>query len=117
MAFSMGLQNAIITKISHAEIRTTHVTGMITDIGIELGKVLYLNRSRSLAPVRADRTHLALLSALVACFFTGGVLGAFAFPRFGFLLMLPLALLLALPTFVPIATDLRRMFAARSTGS
>ena len=32
----MGLQNAIITKISHAEIRTTHVTGLVTDLGIEL---------------------------------------------------------------------------------
>jgi Protein of unknown function (DUF1275). len=27
----------MITKISKAEIRTTHVTGLVTDIGIELG--------------------------------------------------------------------------------
>ena len=40
LCFTMGLQNAIITKISHAEIRTTHVTGIVTDIGIELGKLL-----------------------------------------------------------------------------
>ena len=38
LCFAMGLQNAIITKISNAQIRTTHVTGMITDIGIELGQ-------------------------------------------------------------------------------
>jgi uncharacterized membrane protein YoaK (UPF0700 family) len=39
LCFVMGLQNAMITKISKAEIRTTHVTGLVTDIGIELGKL------------------------------------------------------------------------------
>lgn len=41
LCFVMGLQNAMITKISKAEIRTTHVTGLVTDIGIEIGKSLY----------------------------------------------------------------------------
>ncbi|NLT30917.1 MAG: DUF1275 domain-containing protein, partial [Propionibacterium sp.] len=36
LCFTMGLQNAIVTKASGAQIRTTHVTGMVTDIGIEL---------------------------------------------------------------------------------
>ena len=39
--FHHGLQNALITKLSRAEIRTTHITGIVTDIGIELGKLLY----------------------------------------------------------------------------
>jgi uncharacterized membrane protein YoaK (UPF0700 family) len=43
LCFVMGLRNAIITKISRAEIRTTHVTGLVTDIGIELGKLFYWN--------------------------------------------------------------------------
>jgi uncharacterized membrane protein YoaK (UPF0700 family) len=34
LCFAMGLQNAMITEISKAEIRTTHVTGLVTDIGI-----------------------------------------------------------------------------------
>ncbi len=38
LCFLMGLQNAIITKVSNAEIRTTHVTGLVTDIGIGLGR-------------------------------------------------------------------------------
>src|SRR5258705_144359 len=37
LAFIMGLQNAVVSKLSLAEIRTTHVTGIVTDIGIELG--------------------------------------------------------------------------------
>ncbi|MGH1572599.1 YoaK family protein [Methylobacterium sp. P31] len=35
LGFALGLQNAAVTKISEARVRTTHVTGMITDIGIE----------------------------------------------------------------------------------
>jgi len=107
LSFSMGLQNAIITKISHAEIRTTHVTGMITDIGIELGKCLYWNRNTNLHPVRSDRRRLQLLSLLVGLFFIGGSLGAFAFPHIGYLILLPIALLLAAFTILPIAADLR----------
>ena len=41
LCFLMGLQNATITKLSGARIRTTHLTGMVTDIGIELGKLAY----------------------------------------------------------------------------
>ncbi len=43
----MGQQNAVITKISKAEIRTTHVNGLVTDLGIELGKLLCMNRSQA----------------------------------------------------------------------
>ncbi len=42
-----------------------------------------------------------------------GALGACAYPRIGFRLMAPLAILLALPTFVPLATDLRSMALGR----
>ena len=64
LCFIMGLQNATVTKISGARIRTTHVTGMVTDVGIELGKLVYWNRdpirSETLR-VRADRPKLRLL--------------------------------------------------------
>jgi uncharacterized membrane protein YoaK (UPF0700 family) len=106
LSFSMGLQNAIITKISHAEIRTTHITGMVTDIGIELGKAFYWNRKPHTAAVQADRRRLLLLIMLVSLFFAGGATGAFAYPRIGFEIMLPLAVLLALPTVLPIFSDL-----------
>jgi len=111
LSFTMGLQNAIITKISNAEIRTTHVTGMITDIGIELGRAFYWNRSPSLHPVRSDRRHLLLLSILVSLFFLGGALSATAFPHIGFLILLPVAALLAIFTILPITTDLRAAIA------
>ena len=34
LCFIMGLQNALVTKISHAVVCTTHMTGVITDLGI-----------------------------------------------------------------------------------
>lgn len=36
LAFAMGLQNALVTRVSGAVVRTTHMTGVITDIGIQL---------------------------------------------------------------------------------
>ncbi len=78
LCFTMGLQNAIITKISNAEIRTTHVTGIVTDIGIELGKLFYWNRSTSQPDgpmVLADRKKLKLLSSLIVMFFFRGSAG------------------------------------------
>jgi uncharacterized membrane protein YoaK (UPF0700 family) len=109
LCFTMGLQNAIITKISQAEIRTTHVTGMVTDIGIELGKALYWNRRRGdeLTAVRADMEKLWLLVSLVGLFFIGGVTGAIGFKRVGFLATLPLAVVLLMLAIVPVLDDVR----------
>ena len=111
LCFIMGLQNAMITKLSQAEIRTTHLTGVITDIGIELGKLLYWNRLAD-APdaVRADRRRLAILSSLVACFFAGGLTGALGFKHLGYISTLPLALLLCAFAAVPMSDDLRKMW-------
>ena len=111
LCFIMGLQNAVITKISKAEIRTTHVTGIITDLGIELGKLSYWNSSRvtSLPTVRADRGRLRVLSSLLACFFVGGVVGALGFKRLGYLSTVPLALLLVALAGVPALDDLRAL--------
>ena len=107
LAFAMGLQNAIITKISDAEIRTTHLTGMVTDIGIEIGRALYLSRNPFQEPIRAHRERIGMLVLLVGSFFAGGLLGAITFPRFGFVTFVPLAMVLATPTVFPILDDLR----------
>jgi uncharacterized membrane protein YoaK (UPF0700 family) len=111
LCFTMGLQNAIITKISHAEIRTTHVTGIVTDIGIELGKLFYWNRSEHLRGPRvfADRQKLRLLTSLVGLFFFGGLIGALGFRHIGFLFSLPLAVVLLVLAGVPVLDDLRRV--------
>jgi uncharacterized membrane protein YoaK (UPF0700 family) len=107
LCFTMGMQNAIITKISSAQIRTTHVTGMITDIGIELGKLAYVSRTPGLPPVVPDPPQLAMLCLLVGLFFGGGVLGALGYLEFGFATLLPLALVLLAAAAAPLAADVR----------
>lgn len=121
LCFIMGLQNAMITKISNAEIRTTHVTGMVTDIGIELGKLCYPNRApagpapdggapaplAALPPVRANLPKLRVLGTMLAMFIGGGLAGALGFQHAGYAATLPLAALLMALAIVPFADDLR----------
>jgi len=108
LCFTMGLQNALVTKLSHAEIRTTHMTGIVTDIGIELGKLLYWNADANATPrVAANHARLAMLCTLLGCFFGGGVAGALGFKVLGYAATVPLALLLCGLAIVPALDDVR----------
>jgi uncharacterized membrane protein YoaK (UPF0700 family) len=75
-AMACGLQNAMATSYSGAVVRTTHITGIVTDLGIALG---LLARGE-----RVDWRRLGLYGLLLTGFFAGGVLGALAFPRFSY---------------------------------
>lgn len=108
LAFLMGLQNAVVTKISSSQVRTTHMTGVVTDLGIELGKLLYWNRDGAAEPrVEAHRGRLRLLALLLAMFLAGGIAGAAGFAHAGFVSVLPLALALLALALPPIVHDLR----------
>ena len=111
LAFIMGLQNALVSKMSASQIRTTHMTGVITDIGIELGKMLYWNgNARSPeSRVRANRIKLQLYGLLLACFVAGGVMGALGFKYVGFIWVVPLALVLFTLSLPPLWADFLRL--------
>ncbi|OGB20193.1 MAG: hypothetical protein A2W72_09550 [Burkholderiales bacterium RIFCSPLOWO2_12_67_14] len=109
LCFIMGLQNAVITKISRAVIRTTHVTGLITDLGIELGKLLYVNRHPGQSPVLANRDRLRVHGQLIASFFLGGLTGAMGFKHVGYVSTVPLALMLLLLVMRPALDDWKRL--------
>lgn len=109
LCFVMGLQNAIVTKISQAVIRTTHMTGIVTDLGIELGRLFYWNRLPGVAEadrVVANRDKLAIHSLILACFFVGAIVGAVAFKTLGFAAAIPFALLLVGMAALPVLDDL-----------
>lgn len=117
LCFMMGLQNAIITKISQAEIRTTHVTGLVTDVGIGLGRWLFWKQYGVEEGVaRENRLRLFLHAALVVLFLLGGVLGALGFSRLGFSFSVVLALLLLLLAIMPLHDDWRRYAAPGGRG-
>jgi len=105
------LQNAVITKVSHAEIRTTHMTGIVTDIGIELGKMAYWNGdSRVRQPkVTANLGRLLLMLSLLGAFCLGGVAGALGFKHLGYLSTVPLAAFLCVLAIVPVVDDAVRV--------
>lgn len=80
-----GLQNAMATSYSGAVIRTTHLTGVVTDLGIACGHWL---RGQ---PV--DRARFRLHAVLLLGFFSGGVLGAIGYHNIGYnTLLFPAAL-------------------------
>ncbi|VVE82949.1 YoaK family protein [Pandoraea sputorum] len=88
LSFLMGLQNAVVTRISDARVRTTHVSGMSTDIGIELGIWLDKARGRDI-PGMSDgyREKLGLHVRTVLSFLIGGVLGVVLYRYIGLALL------------------------------
>ncbi|WP_233244137.1 YoaK family protein [Brumimicrobium oceani] len=81
LLFAMGLQNSYVTKVSDAVVRTTHLTGLFTDLGIELSylffKKEYPNRKKIKASIR-------LRVYIISFFFLGGLLGGFAYSELNF---------------------------------
>lgn len=117
LCFMMGLQNAIITKISRAEIRTTHVTGLVTDIGIGIGRLLHAWQLPAAHPdeeLQAVRRRLRLHVSLVLLFFVGGVLGALGYKHVGFFASIPLAGVLLLVSALPVLDDVRERLGGKA---
>lgn len=100
----MGMQNATITKLSKTRVRTTHVTGMVTDIGIETGRALFWLSSKRVE-TKPNWQKLATLLQLVSSYLSGGILGAIGFAKVGFLFSVPLAFILlgiSVPTLLVV---------------
>jgi uncharacterized membrane protein YoaK (UPF0700 family) len=75
IAMACGLQNATTSSYFGLMIRTTHVTGTVTDIGVMLGHWL---RHRHI-----ERRKLVFMVGVVAAFGTGVWVGALADARWG----------------------------------
>ncbi len=118
LAFLMGVQNATVTRISDARVRTTHVSGMATDIGIELGVAFDIMRGKEPDSHAAEnRARLRLHAWTIAAFLVGGVLGVVVFRLIGSYLLLSSSALLLLIAVDGLrsgrgtrATTLRRRF-------
>jgi uncharacterized membrane protein YoaK (UPF0700 family) len=110
LSFIMGLQNAVASKTSGGSIRTTHMTGNITDMGIEIGKMLYWNgRAKPATPaVRHDRARMRRAGGLIGMFVLGGAAGALGFKYVGFVCVVPLAALLLALSIPPLLRDIPR---------
>ncbi len=79
LLFSMGIQNALVTQISQSIVRTTHLTGLFTDLGIELSQLFFYRK-----PVEKSRLRrsIFLRLSIILCFFLGGVLGGIFYEKY-----------------------------------
>jgi uncharacterized membrane protein YoaK (UPF0700 family) len=91
-SLAMGLQNAMVTEISGAVVRTTHLTGVVTDLGLEGVRFVNFLRDRTRGRrwqragrvLRISQRHpsamrLALLASIFGSFLFGSIAGAVAY--------------------------------------
>lgn len=80
LLFAMGLQNSYVTKISDAVVRTTHLTGLFTDLGIEVSQLFF----PKIYPHRAAiKSTIKLRIYIITFFFLGGMIGGYLYSGLG----------------------------------
>lgn len=82
LCLASGLQNAAITASSGRSVRTTHLTGLTTDLGLGLARLVSFEFKRSkLAPeVRANYLRIGSIVSFVI----GSAVGAWFFVHLGY---------------------------------
>jgi uncharacterized membrane protein YoaK (UPF0700 family) len=118
LCVAMGLQNSLVTRLSGAVVRTTHLTGVVTDLGIEAARWFRFARHHVGARSRlkltvsakpAERPHgpkTALLATIFAGFLLGSFVGAIAVLRLAHLsLLIPAAGLAVMGVFAMVAAS------------
>lgn len=76
LLFAMGLQNALVTQISNAIVRTTHLTGLFTDLGIEIAQLFFYRTPDRLMKLKSS---IKLRLVIIGCFFSGCLVGGYIF--------------------------------------
>jgi uncharacterized membrane protein YoaK (UPF0700 family) len=78
LLFAMGLQNSLVTTISNARVRTTHLTGLFTDLGIELSQLFFYKEKERKHKLTSS---IGLRLTIIGFFFTGGIAGGILYSR------------------------------------
>jgi uncharacterized membrane protein YoaK (UPF0700 family) len=76
MLFAMGIQNSLVTNISKSTVRTTHLTGLFTDLGIELSQLYFFKKPEE---VKKLKTRVFLRLSIITFFFGGCISGGIAY--------------------------------------
>lgn len=92
LLLAMGLQNALVTEVSQSVVRTTHLTGLFTDLGIQMAELIFRKSELERKPLR-KAIYLKLI--IIVCFFLGGIIAAYLYAHFKLrTLLLPVVMLL-----------------------
>lgn len=76
MLFAMGIQNSLVTKISQSTVRTTHLTGLFTDLGIELSQLFFYKKETEKRRLNAN---IYLRLSIISFFFVGCISGGYIY--------------------------------------
>lgn len=91
LLFAMGLQNSLVTRISNAVVRTTHLTGLFTDLGIELSQLFFCTSNQQKNELTST---IKLRVTIIIYFFLGGNMAGLFYSYLGFhVLIIPAVLL------------------------
>ena len=97
-AMACGLQNAMVATYSGAVIRTTHLTGLTSDMGAAIGNWL--------AGRPISKSTLGFQAIIWYCFCGGGVVGAYLYARFEYgALFVPISIVLSAAFIYNLASD------------
>jgi uncharacterized membrane protein YoaK (UPF0700 family) len=80
LLFAMGMQNALVSIVSGSIVRTTHLTGTFTDLGIELAQVF----QKSDIDRVTLKSRIKLRCAIIFFFMCGALGGAYLFRSYSF---------------------------------
>ena len=98
LLFAMGLQNSLVTKISDATVRTTHLTGLFTDLGIELSQLFFYKKALQKIKLFAS---IKLRLTIIIFFFVGGISAGILYQK----LQLKVLILATLVLFIGLIYD------------
>lgn len=95
LLFAMGMQNAMVSIVSGFVVRTTHLTGMFTDLGIELSRLFQSSKEE-----KTDLNKKIILHfSIIMMFIIGGVVGGFMYHQVQFKIFIIAAVFLILALF------------------
>jgi len=91
MLFTMGLQNSLVSKISNSAVRTTHLTGLFTDLGIEISQLFFYKEE---SQRKRLLNSIGLRGGIIAFFFLGCTVGGFLYLSIKFKTLIVAAIIL-----------------------
>ncbi len=104
LLFAMGLQNSLVTKVSDSVVRTTHLTGLFTDLGIELSQLFFFRQPFERGKLKKS---IYLRLAIIAFFFFGCIISGYLYKYLHLKVLLIAAVCLL---FALIYDNLRYLF-------
>jgi uncharacterized membrane protein YoaK (UPF0700 family) len=80
LLFSMGLQNSTVTIVTRGIVKSSHVTGLVTDLGSEAAEWLHNARKKT----AKLKSKLRLRFTILGSYIVGGLAGGVVFSEYEF---------------------------------